>query len=281
MNQFLITTSRQPIYKQLVKRLDLRKWRQQTAELNDAQNYGGLGGFIIEGNPGIGKSELVIAVLIAQGYQQEHDLRMPTTKTNPFYMMPVSMVLEEKKALLLKAFNEGAVVVIDEINSSPMMEQWLNALLMGKTINSQRPQHPGFMVIGTQNPITMAGRRAVGTALEHRSIMVELAEYNQDEIQIILLAKGFSEQEASDLAQAYEAVLNAGKKKHLGHLLCFRDLLNFADDVLEGKKRCPDVFETKAQSATNYSLSEMSALLLFPSHTPQTPHSSSTTFNPK
>ncbi|MCX7116945.1 MAG: hypothetical protein NTW94_03395 [Legionellales bacterium] len=45
--------------------------------------------------------------------------------------------------------DEGAVVVIDEINCAPMMEALLNALLMGKTPEGKRPTHTGFLVIGT------------------------------------------------------------------------------------------------------------------------------------
>ena len=69
--------------------------------------------------------------------------------------------------LLEKAFNEGAVVIIDEMNSSPMMEHTLNAMLMGfHPETHERPLKPGFMLLGTQNPISMAGRRATSTALQ-------------------------------------------------------------------------------------------------------------------
>src|SRR3989338_5997055 len=95
------------------------------------------------------------------------DLKTPAKTELPFYRMPVNFSLEKKQELLLKAFREGAVVVIDEINSSPMMESLLNDLLMGKmpddpsiTIaDGKRVNKPGFLVIGTQNPITMEGRR--------------------------------------------------------------------------------------------------------------------------
>ena len=58
--------------------------------------------------------------------------------------MPVSMPLDEKEKLLLKAFHEGAVVVIDEINSSALMERLLNTLLMGKTPRGRDSQKTGF-----------------------------------------------------------------------------------------------------------------------------------------
>ena len=164
--------------------LGLREWRLGQAELNTAQKGGGLGGLIIEGAPGIGKSELVIAGLIARGYQEEHDFTQLTAKENPFYRMPVSMALSEKEALLIKAFHEGAVVMIDEINSSPMMERLLNDLLMGKNPKGQVGDtvKPGFMIIATQNPVTMAGRRAASTAILRRCISYDLPEFKPDEI---------------------------------------------------------------------------------------------------
>jgi len=157
----VVTPSRQLITDQLNDLLYLRQYRQNGA-INDAQNFGGIGGIILEGEPGIGKSELVINTLIAHQFK-EGALNKVSTEGNIFYRVLVSMQLDDKKALLLKAFNEGAVVIIDEINSSPMMERWLNDLLMGKNpLTKQRPKCPGFLIIGTQNPVTMAGRRRPG-----------------------------------------------------------------------------------------------------------------------
>jgi hypothetical protein len=233
---FLVTPSRQRLSQQLDDLFYLRQWRRgQTDTLNQAQQGGGLGGIIIEGAPGIGKSELVIAALIERGYEEQHNLSQPTRSENPFYRMPVSMPLIEKEALLIKAFNEGAVVMIDEINSSPMMERLLNDLLMGK--NPKRiegiTEKPGFMVIGTQNPVTMAGRRAASTALLRRLISTQLPEYTRDEIKIILVAKGIESNEADSMIEAYEETRAFAIANRRSPVPNFRDLIRLADDHLK------------------------------------------------
>jgi MoxR-like ATPase len=235
--KFLITPSRQQLSQQLDDLLNLRKWRRnQNSTLNDAQKAGGLGGIIIEGMPGIGKSELVKQVLRSHGYKQQHDFEHPTREKNTFYDIPVSMPPQEKEKLLLKAFNEGAVVIIDEINSSPTMESWLNSLLMGK--NPLHPETPpenlGFMLIGTQNPITMGGRRATSTALQRRLINTGVDEYKPDEIKQILmpmLKDIVTEDEIDSLVEIYECARTHAVKHNLSPAPTFRDLMHLANSM--------------------------------------------------
>ncbi|MDF1827456.1 MAG: AAA family ATPase [Legionellaceae bacterium] len=218
--------------------MDLRAWRQTSgSSLNTQQKSGGLGGIIIEGAPGIGKSELVIHELISRGYTEEHDFTNPSTAEDPFYRMPVSMPLQEKEALLIKAFDEGAVVIIDEMNSSPMMERLLNDLLMGKNPRAieGRVAKPGFMVIGTQNPVSMAGRRVASTALQRRMMTTELPEYHPDEIKTILLAKGVPNQEAEGMVEAYESNRAYAIKNNLSPVPNFRHVIDLAEHYLKSK----------------------------------------------
>lgn len=144
---------------------------------------------MIEGESGIGKSKLVMHLLASHGYEKATGQNAPA---KPFYYLPVSMQLEDKQRLLLKAFHEGAVVIIDEINSSPMMESLLNTLLMGKTPDGQRPDKPGFLVIGTQNPPTANSRRKPSTALARRLTTLELPPYPAQEMQAILRHEGIN-----------------------------------------------------------------------------------------
>jgi hypothetical protein len=65
-SEFIITPSRQKIKSQLDDLLRLRHYRKQH-HANDSQKYGGLGGIILDGEPGIGKSELVTHTLTQQG----------------------------------------------------------------------------------------------------------------------------------------------------------------------------------------------------------------------
>ena len=141
-DNFVLTPSREPLYQYLNDLIAMREYRRantvnptdKNEKLNDAQLYGGLGGIVIEGDPGIGKSELVIAHLRAHQYEEVH-LHDKTVPDKAFYRLPISMSIEKKTEMLVKAFHEGAVVIIDEINAAPMMEQLLNDLLMGKGPN--------------------------------------------------------------------------------------------------------------------------------------------------
>lgn len=218
---FPITKSRQVITQQLQELLALRTMRQNDA-INDSQKYGGLGGIVLEGSPGVGKSALVMQVLQNANIQEGVD----------YFCMPVSMSLSDKKELLMKAFNKGAIVIVDEINSAPMMERFLNSLLMGKDENGNRPEKPGFMVIGTQNPASMAGRRNPSTALARRITTVKLPDYETHEIQQILESKGLSASTSSALVKTYMEKLNYAKEKHLTPAPTFRDLLSVAEHAI-------------------------------------------------
>lgn len=233
--KFILTPSREPIYQQIEDLLALRQLRQslieEEKEANEAQLYGGLGGLILEGVPGIGKSELVMAALLAHGFTQVRDFSTHPDKKlppKPFYHMSVSMGLEEKKQLLLTAFHEGAVVLIDEINSSPMMEDLLNDLLMGKTADKKRPIKPGFMIIGTQNPPSMSGRRQLSPALARRFILMQVPPYTTEEMVQILVIKGLELQKSRVLVHAYENCLQKAQKESLTPAPTFRDLEKLA-----------------------------------------------------
>ena len=169
------------------------------------------------------------------GFNEEKSLSDRTLFDKPYYLMPVSMSVDEKEKLLLKAFDEGAVVVIDEINASPMMERLLNDLLMG-----QRPKRndgsmvpvdtkPGFMIIGTQNPITMSGRRAASTAFKRRMITTTVPDYTPEEMGHILHCKGVPRHEADKMVQIYQRKRAFATLHHLSPVPNFRQLERMAD----------------------------------------------------
>lgn len=224
---FCLTDSRMPSQQLLEDLLDLREWRQDYAR-NNTQRYGGLGAVTFEGEPGIGKSEQIIQTLLGRGFRQMFMHLVPAPEDKPMYLMPVSMSFANKEALLIKAFHEGAVVVIDEINSSPMMEKLLNSLLMGKTPQGELPRKPGFMVIGTQNPITLAGRRAPSNALSRRMITEKLSVYPEAELLTILKKKEMSTLEAKAMIEAFQENRTiAEQEKRTPGPTC-RDLLRLA-----------------------------------------------------
>lgn len=230
-SKYIVTPSRQPLCQQLDDLLNLRQWRQSAPK--KAQRYGGLGGLVIEGAPAVGKSELVIDRLLAHGFE-EVSLQTETIPDKPFYRMPVSMSFTEKQALLLKAFDQGAVVMVDEINSSPMMERLLNGLLMGKNPEGKRPQKPGFTLIGTQNPVTLAGRRPPSNALARRLISTTLHPLPYEEKLTIIQNRGVPETIAKTMVSAFESQVKHAADNHLSPAPTFRHLVRLAKQFVKG-----------------------------------------------
>ena len=217
MTDFFITPSRQSTLDLLHDCLTLREDR--TRYTDQVRRTVGLGGMILEGEPGIGKSEMVIAILKARRCQYNH--------------IPASMGLDEKRRALLEAFDQGAVVVMDEMNCSPALEDLLNELLMGKTPEGRTATHPGFMLIGTQNPITMAGRSPLSNALNRRLMTIKLPEYTLKEIQSILKHMGMESESAKALSEAYIEQLTFAKGLQLSPLPTFREVISIAKKALE------------------------------------------------
>jgi len=244
---FLSTTSNQPAQQALEDFLSLRRLRQ-TQPGNAIQQYGGLGGLIFEGEPGIGKTELVTRTLVEHGLIKG-ELNDESVQKQVFYTVPAGMMYEEKKRLLLKAFHEGSVVVMDEINSAPMMESLLNDLLMGQTPDGKPPENPGFLLIGTQNPHTLAGRAKASTALQRRMQTVILPEYKPEEMIRILQHKGLPENTAKDMIHQYLERRQEAERNPDIPRLCFRDVLKRAKMELCGTEVTVDKVVTPSFKA--------------------------------
>ena len=181
---FVYTESRLEVRHMLSNYLELRAHRQksmtESVSMNDSQLYGGIGAFVIEGESSIGKKSLVGDVLNSFKLRLHHDYE--TIKPSKSFI--------EKKKILLDAFDKGRVVIMEEFNTAPMMEQLLNSLLMGKTPGGSRPSSPGFFVIGIQKSATMAGRTLPSNALARRIQTCHLPAYANTELDHILLKKG-------------------------------------------------------------------------------------------
>ncbi len=233
---FLITASRAPAWDLLGNVLQLRNWRITTPGLTEEQQYAGLGGMILEGVPATGKSAIIIARLLADGYQPRalHDTTPPPENQKFFYHLPASMGPKEKERFLLtKSLPEGAITLIDEINASPQLEATVNAITMGKTPDGQRleTQKPGCLILGTRNPsATMSGRIAETLALARRFLTLQIPLYPQQELIDILENKGVSLKRAQELVEAYQFTLADGVQPTL------RDLLALADEAIKIEK---------------------------------------------
>lgn len=234
-NAFIITPSRLPIYNSLHHLLSVREIMVSSPE--KVLQTSGLGGMVLEGEPGTGKSHFFMDALLDQGYQPIKPPpagdKLPTL-SNPkqFYYIPASLAFDEKKRILLMAFEQGALVVTDEINSGPMMEQLLNALLMGKHPETkQGPGKPGFMLLATQNPISMAGRQATSRALLRRLLFQEFPALSESEMNSILMTKfkAVPPGKIAEHVKAHTLAVHYAKAHHLEPAPVFRDLYKIVE----------------------------------------------------
>ncbi len=222
---YLLTVSRQPIHAQLGDVLALREERVSNKRLNEEQKYGGLGGIILEG--GSGNRTLVLETLRTSGYQQikQDDHTIPN---KPFVMIPASMPLKEKTALLMKAFHLGAVIVMKNMSSASLMERLMNALLMRYTLAMKRPDCPGATVIAIQDSPKKAGRRAASTALSRRLVRREVPDYTDEEVGEILKFHRVCEGEIPLLVDSFKEQSEYANANHLSPAPTMRDLLRIA-----------------------------------------------------
>jgi MoxR-like ATPase len=106
----------------------------------------------------------------------------------------------------------------------------LNDLLTGKhPKGKQDKRRPGFMVIGTQNPINMGGcyvggRYPQSIALKRRLTTLNVPSYPVSELMSILKYKGLSEEIAINLAIAFQKCLDYANANQLKPAPTFRAL---------------------------------------------------------
>jgi hypothetical protein len=160
----------------------------------------GINGLILEGEPGLGKSQLVSSMLQAKGI--------------PFVSIPPTDP-KSMQAKLLEAFHNGDVVVIDEFNTM-VHEQLLNALLSGYDLEGKPPKKPGFCLIGTQNPTAFQGRQPLSKALDNRLMHLQLKHYKMNEFKDILTKKfNLSPEDAEQLTTEYMSARKHAKQQGL------------------------------------------------------------------
>ncbi len=239
LNGFLPTPSRNKALWQLTDFLSLRDLQRRTAaDENPAKRLGGLHRFVIEGEPGIGKSELVMQVMASR---EIHEARLNDSNPldNAFYRISASMQPDIQTAILLRAFDTGSIVLIDEINSMPTLEKLLNSLLDGKhpKDNNRPPHRPGFRVLGTQNPPTMAGRRNASPALDNRTQTVRLDPYTSEEMNDIASTLGLLGSNTRDeLINAFQSKSAEAKRKHLTPPPSFRDFIRAVSRLVKAQQ---------------------------------------------
>lgn len=229
---FVFTPSRQDIQSKINSFLALHEHRWTLTEANEAIKFGGLGGLLLEGASGSAASELVIATLVARGYQEVHETSRSVVSERSFYRVTENMSFAKRRDIFIRAFNEGAVVVIDEMNRAPMMERFMNKLLMGEHPDggvTLRPDKPGFMIIATQSPITSSGVDKASTPLLRRLSLIDVPEYTPDELSIILHFKGVPDPEVAPMIEAYLKQRHHALSHHLSPVPTAKHLFKLAD----------------------------------------------------
>ena len=195
---------------------------------------------MLEGAPGLGKSEMIYSLMDAYGLKEASLHAEIILNENVFYQIHASQQADLQEEILLKAFDAGALVIINEINSMPTLEKLLNSLLDGKhpKEGNRRPLKAGFGVLGTQNPPDMSGRRMESPALENRTQKVKLLPYTADEMHIILEKMGISSTATrNDIISAFQLKVKEAQARHLSPAPSFRDVINLAKSIMQAHSR--------------------------------------------
>lgn len=249
IRNYLLTASRKEAYGVLRDLLDVRHLRMRTSQ------KGGLGGMVLEGEAGEGKSHFAAACLEAHGFKEilPHD---KIEGSNLFCRLPASISPQEKKELLLKFFDAGIIVIEDEANSAPRSESLKNALLMGVDEHDNLPKKPGFLLIETQNPLSYSGRRKTSLAHLRRTIRCEFIPYSGLEMRSIIKSRFPTMQDRATriVIKQFEKACQVYTEKPT-----FRDLLTVAERgsslLCRGVEPLPEPLTQHGHTCKIYALS--------------------------
>jgi MoxR-like ATPase len=203
LNNFIVTTSRKNTLRLFEEHLAIRDLKL-TCNLQ-----AGVSGLLLEGPSGIGKSDMVIEYLRAKGFQDGYTADPIRSTTQRYYRLTPTH-LAEMERVILKAYHEGAVVIIDELNTLPL-EKILNSLL-SEGIDSNGKK--GFFVVATQNPTSFEGRQILSNAFLNRFHKVILPSYPRKELIEILMRKGLKAETAKVLVDKFKKDVQEAKEHH-------------------------------------------------------------------
>jgi hypothetical protein len=168
---FVEIPSNKPICDSLIKQLQIKQC-QKAGELPGSTI--GLNAVILEGKPGVGKSELILHVLNKTKY--------------PYERIPAGLSLPEKERRLVAAFHRGSAVLIDELNCccDDGLEKILNSLLTGVDLEGRYAENQGFILFGTMNGGDLKGRSTLSPALWHRFVHLDVPMPTVEDVEFIL-----------------------------------------------------------------------------------------------
>ncbi len=186
---FISTEATAEIEKSLITAINIRQKQREELFPNEAV---GLNGILLEGDSGTGKSELIGAILASKEIAETKLDEERSDDKQKFYKIDAALPLEQKKQIIVKAFENGDIVWIDEINSciDDGLEKILNAALTGDHPEGKKDApKPGFMLISSFNSAGLEGRSIISPALRHRTILPKvksLKEYSDQDLTKII-----------------------------------------------------------------------------------------------
>jgi MoxR-like ATPase len=188
VTDIVITSSMKPLHKTLRHAIEVRK--QRVIDQRDAVL--GLNGCLIEGRPGMGKTELVRYHLAKSGYTEVKPAQVTDNNSLTYVKIDASLPDSIKKEYIRKAFNQGQIIWLDEVNTiiDEGFEQWINAFLSGLDPDThEQATRPGFMLLVTANGVGMEGRSLLGPAFRGRLTQLTMPDLNQTDLKEIIEKK--------------------------------------------------------------------------------------------
>ncbi|WP_298625125.1 hypothetical protein [uncultured Legionella sp.] len=198
---FLASTRRNPL--RLINQfLQIREQKMMSSHY-----FTGVQGVILEGDSAEGKSSLLKHYLDANDF-------VLATEDNVEHKRRYYVIndLESLEPVLYQAFNEGALVIINELNTMPV-ELLLNQYMSGLDKDGKCATKMGFAVLATQNPISFDFRKQLSAALLNRFQKIVLKEYKPEEIKTITKLFCENEDEAQKEADKYISAREHAKSK--------------------------------------------------------------------
>jgi hypothetical protein len=145
---------------------------------------------LLEGPTGKGKSKLCCELLRSLQYHQFKDSQEILDSKEEkldycFIEVNLTKELVADPAWLLKAFDKGCKVILNESNSQ-ISFPLLNDLLTGVTPNNEPATHPGFFLMATQNSVSDGCQFGLSFDLMNRYQVVDVPEDNDDDYKAII-----------------------------------------------------------------------------------------------
>ncbi len=204
----------------------------QHGEMNEQQLFGGQSGLALEGEPGIGKSEMMIAKLVSRGYREIH-LPAAITGEKTFIRIPANMPKAEKDRAKSEATKNGVIMLFDEFNCAVEIDDPFVYSMNGKRLNGKRPDTPGAISFIMQNGRDLAGRASLSTELEEQLAKNYLAPYSCTELVMFLKWRGVDGTIAKVAAQAFIEHVEHAKKYQLKPVPSFRNFERHVETMLQ------------------------------------------------